>query len=149
MPLKLLAACCLPAITVTIHAAGLTWVLRRVLSHSARADTHFLPVMWLLVRVAWALLLLHVAEIAVWALFYAWQRCLPDMESSIYFSGVTYSTLGFGDLVLQKEWRILAPVEGLTGILMCGLSTGFFFAVMSRVYGPLARTGASGLPADR
>jgi hypothetical protein len=37
-----------------------------------------------------------------------------------------------GDLVLPEEWRLLGPVEALTGILMCGLSTGFFFAVLSR-----------------
>jgi hypothetical protein len=36
-------------------------------------------------------------------------------------------------LVLPREWRLLGPVEGLTGILMCGLSTGFFFAVVARV----------------
>ena len=39
---------------------------------------------------------------------------------------VTYTTLGYGDLVLPKEWRMIGPVEGLTGILMCGLSTGIF-----------------------
>ena len=68
----------------------------------------------------------------MWALFYWWQKCLPDAESSFYFSGVTYTTVGYGDLVLPKEWRLLGPVEGLTGILMCGLSTGFFFAVVSK-----------------
>ena len=93
-------------------------------------ETRFWPVTFRLVRVAWWLLLLHLAEISVWALFYWWQKCLPDAESSFYFSGVTYSTLGYGDLVLPQEWRLLGPVEGLTGILMCGLSTGLFFAVV-------------------
>ena len=93
----------------------------------------FWPVTWQLLRVAWRLILLHLVEIAVWALFYWWQECLPDAESAIYFSGVTYTTLGYGDLVLPKEWRLLGPLEGLTGILMCGLSTGFFFATVSRV----------------
>jgi hypothetical protein len=39
-----------------------------------------------------------------------------------------------------KEWRLLSGVEALTGILMCGWSTGFFFAVVSRIYTP--STGA-------
>ena len=130
MILKLLAAWCLLAVTVAIHAAGLVAMLPRV--SSALSDRLFWPVMWRLVRVAWWLLLLHLAEISVWALFYWWQKCLPDAESSFYFSGVTYATLGYGDLVLPQEWRMLAPVEGLTGILMCGLSTGFFFAVVSK-----------------
>ena len=88
----------------------------------------------LLIEVAGWLVLLHLAEIAVWALFYWWQKCLPDAESSFYFSGITYTTVGYGDLVLPKEWRLLGPVEGLTGILMCGLSTGFFFAVVSKFF---------------
>ena len=59
---------------------------------------------------------------------------LADAKSAFYFSGVTYTTIGYGDLVLQEPWRMLGPVEGLTGILMCGLSAGIFFAVVSRIY---------------
>ena len=136
---KLLIAWCLLAVTVTIHAAGLSVVLRRVLSSPARTDTRFWPVTGLLIRVAWWLILLHLVEIAVWGLFYWWQKCLPDVESSFYFSGVTYTTVGYGDLVLPKEWRMLGPVEGLTGILMCGLSTGFFFAIVSKLFTPRSR----------
>jgi Ion channel len=131
---KLLTAWCLLAMTVTIHAAGLSAMLGHVRSSSARPDTRFWPVTWLLVRVAWWLVLLHLTEIAGWGLFYWWQKCLPDAESSFYFSGVTYTTVGYGDLVLPIEWRLLGPVEGLTGILMCGLSSGFFFAMVSRLY---------------
>jgi len=132
MVTKLLIAWCLLALTVTIHAAGLASMLRGgLLRVPAR---RFWPVTGLLVRVAWWLVLLHLAEISVWALFYWWQDCLPDAESAFYFSGVTYTTVGYGDLVLPKEWRLLGPVEGLTGILMCGLSTGFFFAVVSKLF---------------
>ena len=126
---KLLTAWCLLALTVTIHAAGLSAMLRR---RSSLSPTPFWPVTRLLVWVAWWLILLHLAEIAVWALFYWWQQCLPDVESSFYFSGVTYTTVGYGDLVLPQEWRLIGPVEGLTGILMCGLSTGLFFAVVNK-----------------
>ena len=59
--------------------------------------------------------------------------CLPDAESAFYFSGVTYATIGYGDLVLPEPWRMLGPIEGLTGILMCGLSTGIFFAMINRI----------------
>jgi hypothetical protein len=100
---------------------------------SRQTDPRFWPVTRLLVSVAWWLIVLHLAEIAVWAGFYWWQQCLPDTESSFYFSGVTYTTVGYGDLVLPAEWRLLGPVEGLTGILMCGLSTGLFFALVSRL----------------
>jgi hypothetical protein len=82
----------------------------------------------------WWLILFHLAEIALWGLFYLWWGCLPDAEAAFYFAGVTYTSIGFGDLVLAKPWRLLGPIEGLTGILMCGLSAGFFFAVVSRIY---------------
>jgi len=127
---RLLVAWCLLALTVTMHAAGLSALLRHVSSYTP--SPRFWPMTWLLVSVAWWLLLLHLAEISVWALFYVWQECLPDAESAFYFSGVTYTTLGYGDVLLPQEWRLFGPVEGLTGILMCGLSTGFFFAVVSK-----------------
>jgi hypothetical protein len=89
-----------------------------------------------MIRTAWCLIGLHLVEIGLWALFFWRQRCLPDLESAFYFAGVTYTTVGYGDLVLPKEWRLLGPVEGLTGILMCGLSTGFFFALITKLYAP-------------
>ena len=70
-------------------------------------------------------------------MFFWWQECLPDAESSLYFSGVTYTTLGYGDVVLPEEWRLFGPVEGLTGILLCGLSAGFFFAVVNKLFSSL------------
>ena len=56
------------------------------------------------------------------------------MEAALYFSAVTYTTTGYGDLVLPQAWRLVGAIEALTGILMCGLSTGFFFAVVSRMF---------------
>jgi len=60
---------------------------------------------------------------------------MPDLQTAFYFSAVTYTTTGYGDLVLPKEWRVVGGIEALTGILMCGLSTGLFFAVFVKVFG--------------
>lgn len=133
---KILFAWCLVATTVFFHAAALVIVLNPVLRLTAQLETRFWPVTWLVVRITWWLIVIHLVEIAVWALFFSWQKCLPDVESAFYFSGVTYTTVGYGDFVLPKEWRLFGPVEGLTGILMCGLSTAFLFATLSRVYRP-------------
>ena len=80
---------------------------------------------------------LHLAEIAVWAVFYTWKGAMADLPSALYFSAVTYTTTGYGDLVLPEEWRLVGGVETLTGILMCGWSTGFFMAVVNRLYDPV------------
>ena len=124
----------LVAVTVVVHAAGFALVLQSLMKSRAKLPTQTWPIAWLLIRVTWLLVLIHVAEISVWALFFVWKGCVPDAESAFYFSGVTYATIGYGDLVLPKPWRMLGPVEGLTGILMCGLSAGLFFAVVSRIY---------------
>ena len=130
---KLLVASGLVAITVAIHASGLGMVLSHVLhSRVQPKDTRFWPITWLLIRIAWLLIVIHLVAIAVWAMFFCLAECLPDMESSFYFSAVTYATIGYGDLVLPKEWRMLGPIEGFTGILMFGLSTAFFFVVVSK-----------------
>jgi hypothetical protein len=130
-----LIACALVAVTVAIHAGGLAALLRSLMRSHAAPPSRFWPITWLLIRTTWMLLLIHLVEIAVWALYFLWAGCLPDAESAFYFSGVTYATVGYGDLVLPQPWRMLSPIEGLTGILMCGLSTGFFFAVLNRVIG--------------
>jgi hypothetical protein len=129
---KILMAACLVAITVTIHAGGLGIVLTHVSRFKVRLDRRFWPITWLLIRIAWLLIVFHVFEIVIWGLFFWWQKCLPDAASSFYFSGVSYATIGYGDVVLPRGWWLFGPAEGLTGILMCGLSTALFFAVVSK-----------------
>ena len=131
---RILIACVLVAITVAVHAVGFALVLRSLTSSRAVLPTQIWPMTWLFIRVTWVLLVIHAVEITVWALFYLWWECLPDAESAFYFSGVTYATIGYGEVVLPEPWRMFAPIEGLTGILMCGLSASLFFAVVSRIY---------------
>ena len=90
--------------------------------------------MRLFTRLAAWIVLLHLLEITVWATYYVFKGAMPDLPTSLYFSAVTYTTTGYGDLVLPPEWRLVGAVEALTGILMCGWSTGFFFAAVSRMF---------------
>lgn len=122
------------ALCVTIHATGLTLAFGWMKQHTEPANGRVWPATWLLIRVAGWVLLLHLVQIASWAFFYTWRGGMPDMTSSLYFSAVTYTTTGYGDLVLPEEWRLVGGVEALTGILMCGLSTGLFFAVFTKVF---------------
>jgi len=128
----LLIAGGLVVVTVAIHAVGFSALLHVMMRSHALATSGFRPVTRLVIGLTCWLILVHLAEISVWGLFYIWQGCLPDAESAFYFSGVTYTTVGYADLILPKPWRMVAPLEALTGILMCGLSTGLFFAVVSR-----------------
>jgi ion channel len=128
----LIAGGLLVAVTVTIHALGFSALLRAVMRWHSLDRSGFRPVTRLVIALTCWLILVHLVEICVWGLFYYLRGCLPDAESALYFSAVTYTTVGYGDLVLAKPWRMLAPLEALTGILMCGVSTGLFFALLSR-----------------
>jgi hypothetical protein len=135
---RFLVGLLLMAVCVTIHAAGITWALQR-LRRSMSQPHGFWANTGLFVLVAVWVVTLHLAEMSVWAVTYAWNGAMPDLASALYFSAVTYTTTGYGDLVLKQPWRIDGGIEALTGILMCGWSTGFFFAMVNRVYQPQAR----------
>ena len=131
---QLLIAWLLMALCVAVHGIGLMWAFRRISRSPTLADSRFWPPTWLLIRLAGWIILLHLIEISLWALLYAWRQAMPDLQAAFYFSAVTYTTTGYGDLVLPETWRVVGGIEALTGILMCGWSTGFFFAVVNRMY---------------
>ena len=129
---QLLLALCVMAVCVVIHATGMAGALRR-LRRRPVASLKFWSVCALFTRLAGWMVLLHLSQIGVWGVIYGWRGAMSDMTSALYFSAVTYTTTGYGDLLLPADWRLVGAVEALTGILMCGWSTGFFFAVVSRV----------------
>jgi hypothetical protein len=87
-------------------------------------------------------ILLHLLQILLWAAFYRFQ-CLRSWESCFYFSATSYSTVGYGDVVLPPVWRLLGPVEAIMGVLMCGISVSTLFAIATRLIGNEGQ-----LPAD-
>ena len=129
---KFLIAVCLVVVTVGIHTVGFSALLRAIVwSHALTRSGFWLVTRFMVGLTCW-LILIHLTEISVWGLLYFWQGCLPDAEFAFYFSAGAYTTIGSGDLVLPKPWRMLAPLEALMGALMFGLSTGLFFAVVIR-----------------
>src|SRR5262249_57703416 len=78
--------------------------------------------------------LLHLIQVGLWAVVFWRAHELPTLEAAVYFSLVTYTTIGFGDFVLGPGWRVMAGIEGLAGIILIGWSTAFVFAVVNRMY---------------
>lgn len=75
------------------------------------------------------------AEIWIWAFSYVLLGVTSNFEESLYLSTVTFSTVGYGDVVPARPWRMLAALEGVTGFLMIGWSTAFLVAAGMR-HGP-------------
>ena len=87
----------------------------------------------LLQGVAALMLLVHLVNIALWA----WLFCLcgefSEFEAAYYHSAVNYSSLGYGDIVMSKQWRLLGPLETVNGMMMFGISTALILAIASRL----------------
>jgi Ion channel len=135
----------LVSVCVALHGMGmilgLKWLTRySSISHEPlKLSTLF----WIFIGVVYGLLLLHLLQIAIWALCYQWYGCFPDFASSFYYSATSYSTVGYGDLHPPEEWRILGAIEAVTGILMFGWSTGALFSIFNLL---LERTKKVGIP---
>ena len=79
----------------------------------------------------------HVIEIWIWAIFYYFTASIqeiPTLEAALYFSTSSFTTVGFGDLVLSEEWRLLSSFESTNGMILFGWSTAFIFELIRHVY---------------
>jgi hypothetical protein len=80
-----------------------------------------------------------ILDALLWAVFYLHHpaiTALPDLESALYFSMVTFTSVGYGDLVPTGDWRMLAALEGANGVIMFGWTTALIFYVIQHVYRP-------------
>lgn len=130
------AAILLVMLTVGCQCAGMAVLIHWIRHHIARgidrmSALHSTRFMFWCITV---IINLHMLQILLWAGFYR-RFCFPSWESSFYFSMTSYSTVGYGDLVPPRMWRILGPVEGVSGVLMCGLSVSLLFAIVTRLVG--------------
>jgi voltage-gated potassium channel len=132
------AAAILVALTLCLQSAGMAALIHWARIRLGRNDK-FEPSQsaMLVVHFTTAILALHFLHILLWAAFYRW-LCFPFWESAFYFSTTSYTTVGYGDVVLPQIWRTLGPVESMMGVLMCGLSVSVLFTIVHRL---VERTG--------
>jgi hypothetical protein len=136
---KSLIGAALIALTVTIHAVGTTMWVRSVQRRFVGHDSHWRlgQSVGLLIATGLLLVALHAAQIIIWGLAYILVSP-PDTFASaaeaIYFSFVTFTTLGYGDITLEGDGRMLSGIEALNGILLVGWSTAVLFAIVQRLW---------------
>lgn len=132
---ELLIAFVIVSICVLIHIGGIVLFAQFLIS---RFPPETLAAMsrqaFVLILVFGVVMSLHLIETGIWATFYYWNNHFHDYETALYFSLGTYSTIGYGDVVLPQRWRLLGGIEGISGVLLCGLSAAFIFAVVNVLY---------------
>ena len=108
------------------------WLLRRREELEQNLNTRRFAL--LMIALFLGILFLHVIQTSLWAVFYYTQELFSDFETSLYFSMVSFTTIGYGDVLLPRNWRLLGVIEGFSGVLLCGVSTAFIFAVVNAIF---------------
>ncbi len=125
-------------VTVIFHGFGLA-LLGRALRGEAQVERmHHIPALSLrtvffTLCLVVAIFVLHGIEIWVYAALYLMIGAIPTLETSVYFSTISYAGIGFDDRYIDPAWRLVAAIEGINGFLLLGWSTAFFVALVSRL----------------
>ena len=122
---------------VVIHTVGLiilarwmSWIVRWF-----RLHRHSLGKTIAMVTTVLGLFLVHTIEVWVWAFAYWAIGVVNGLEEAVYFSTVTFSTLGYGDITPAVGWRVFAALEAMNGFILIGWSIAYLIAASTR-HGP-------------
>lgn len=125
------------SLNVVIHTVGLV-VLARWMSWIVRwfrLHRHSLGKTIAMVTTVLGLFLVHTIEVWVWAFAYLAIGAVGGLEEAVYFSTVTFSTVGYGDITPAPDWRVFAALEGMSGFILIGWSIAYLIAASTR-HGP-------------
>jgi hypothetical protein len=122
------------SLTVLIHTFGLIavthvmgWLVAHFRMHGRRSRV------MAMITVVFGLFAVLTVEVWLWAMFYLIIGAFRDLATALYFSTVTFSTLGLGDVLPPERWRLLSALEAINGFLLIGWSTAYLIAASTRV----------------
>ncbi len=138
LAIQLLLGIFMIALTVAVHAVALDVIIRHA-DNFERAvrrvvKTHWKPIVTS--SVVLAVFVSHTIIIWLWALLYHLMACAPleTFSDALYFAAVVYSTLGFGDIVLDESCRMLSGIEGANGFILFSWTAAFIFEIVGQIY---------------
>ncbi|MEM7016119.1 MAG: ion channel [Pseudomonadota bacterium] len=111
------------SITSFLERVG-TWLVLPPVGPKALAFTIAI-VLWLLAGIT--------VNTWIWVGIFLWYDAFDALEPALYFAIVTFTTLGYGDIAPGEEWRILAALSSVNGIIIFGLNTAFLVEFISRL----------------
>ena len=121
--------------TTVIHASGMSLVLWSF-DYQGGHFRHWLR-LFRAYKAGEAIVLLFIfslLEVFLWAFIYLLFNAIDSMEKALYFSMVTFTTLGYGDVLLDEHWRLLGSFEAANGIIIFGWSTAIMIAIVQKNY---------------
>jgi hypothetical protein len=133
MCLNIIIAVCILFITTAIHAGGMLLVMQMFQRQKGNFTKRLIRVSFTS-GVVILMFLASVLEVLVWALTYLALNAIQGFEKALYFSMVTFTTLGYGEIVFDEQYRLLSSFEAANGIIMFGWTTAIVIAIVQRIY---------------
>lgn len=133
---QLLIGTLIIVLVVVFHAAGLV-TLASLIDKTAQSAQFFQRRIGLTCLLGLAVLVIigiHTVEAWGWATIYLFVGEFTSLEPALYFSIVTATTLGYGDITLSEQWQLLGTFEAMGGLILFGASTAFLMELMRRLF---------------
>ena len=150
MLMSLLLGCATVFITMGIQVSVVVMMIRYLIKVMANHNSNTTGFGFDLYVICMTLLILfagHLFQIAIWAVMFMFLGEFGDFMTAFYHSTVNFASLGYGDIVMSDQWRLLGALEASNGVLMFGLSAGTMLSVMTRLF---SRHNIAGVrPQDR
>ncbi|WP_439107951.1 ion channel [Congregibacter sp.] len=119
------------ALCLALQLALLTRALLYYAKHQSELDrASFLTTMTVLSGVMFLLMFGNLGQVAIWAILFQSLGEFNEYRVAFYHSAVNFSTLGYGDIVMSEQRKLLGPIQAINGVLMVGMSTAAFMTTL-------------------
>ena len=134
---SLIIGCVTVVITMGIQIVAVVQLIRYLIGklqtkdqalQGFRFDTYIISIVLLILFIG------HLVQIWIWACLFVYLDEFSDFVTAFYHSTVNFASLGYGDIVMSEEWRLLGALEATNGVLMFGLSSGTIISVMTNLF---------------
>ena len=137
MFVSLILGCVTVIVSMSIQVSAVVLMLRyliNVIAEHDRSTTGFSFESYAISMVLMMLFIGHLIQIAIWAILFMLLGEFVSFQTAFYHSAVNFASLGYGDIVMSEDWRLLGAIEASNGVLMFGLSAGTMLAVMTNLF---------------
>ena len=122
-----------------LHGVGMYIVQQRFDQHWPTADEAGAKRQLVLSGLILLMLATHLLGVLIWSIAILVIGALGNMRDAFYFSLVTYTTLGYSDVMLPQTWRLLAPIMAMSGLFAFGWTTGVLVSIVGQAHAALRK----------
>jgi Ion channel len=117
------------------QAATAFWSVRHFVRQADKAQSpeRLLRTIRPLLVAMLAMLLGNLVQISLWGALFMYLGEFNELYPAIYHSAVNFASLGYGDIVMSTQWKLLGPLEAVNGVLMLGMSAAALMAILQEI----------------